>query len=128
MGWFSSAKKEKKVMELPVQASQIVAPLEELPALPKELSIKDVPSVTQELSPGEADKDREPFFVRIDKFNDARDRFNEISSELKSMEKILMKFQETQEKEKGEIESWKKDITDIKGYLSDVDKDIFNKI
>jgi len=127
MGWFSSAKKEK-VMELPAQAPQIVAPLEELPSPPKELLAKDVPAVTQELGPGDVDKGREPFFVRIDKFNEARDSFNEISSQLKSMEKILMKFQETQEKEKEEIESWKKDITDIKGYLSDMDNDIFNKI
>jgi len=127
MSWFSLGKKEK-VVELPVQVPQIVAPAEELPSPPKELLAKDVPAITQEFSSGEGDKGAEPFFVRIDRFNDARNRFNEISSQLKDMERILMKFQETQEKEKEEIEDWKKDIVDIKDYLSEVDKDVFNKI
>jgi len=128
MGWFSSGKRENKIEEIPEQAPQAVAPPQEIPLPPKELLAEDVPAVTQELGSGGTDKGTEPFFVRIDKFNEARERFNEINSQLKTMEKILVKFQETQEKEKEEIDSWKEDITKIKKYLSDVDKDIFNKI
>jgi len=98
-----------------------------LPTFQINNSIKDFPSTIQEsISAPIASK--EPFFVRIDKFNDAKNNLQSIGKKLKDMGKILEKIEETKIKEDQELEEWKSDINGIREYLSKVDEDIFNKI
>lgn len=70
----------------------------------------------------------EPVFVRIDKFNGAKDDIQTISKKLKDMDKILEKISEVREKEENEINGWKDNIKEISEYLSRIDRDVFNKI
>lgn len=99
-----------------------------LPVLPPTISREEFPEKLQEASAGNSIKSSEPFFVRIDKFNDARGNLHLINGKLKEMGKILEKIEETKTREDHEIDAWKMDIKEIRENLSQIDEDIFNKI
>jgi hypothetical protein len=52
----------------------------------------------------------DPFFVRIDKFNDAKKNLIEIEKKMRDMENVLARLGDTKQKEDAEIESWKQDM------------------
>lgn len=97
------------------------------------LNIEEIPSLNSQPQSSEnkkqfSIKESEPFFVRIDKFNEAKKNLVEISKKIETMESILDKLTETKAKEDAEISSWKQEITKIRSYVSEIDDSIFNKI
>ncbi len=98
-----------------------------LPTFQTNSSTKDFPATIQE-SVSTPTPSKEPFFVRIDKFNDAKTNLQSINKKLKDMARILEKIEEVKIREDKELEEWKLDVNGIREYLSKVDEDIFNKI
>lgn len=98
-----------------------------LPTFQTNSSIRDFPTTIQE-SVSTPAQTKEPFFIRIDKFNDAKTNLQSINKKLKDMAKILEKIEEVKIREDKELEEWKLDVNGIREYLSKVDEDIFNKI
>lgn len=73
-------------------------------------------------------KDKAPFFVRIDKFNDARENLRMVSKRLKEMDKVLEKIQEVKMREDEELAAWKEEMKLIRENLTKIDEDIFSKL
>jgi hypothetical protein len=87
------------------------------------------PSITTELSiENNSSKMEQPFFVRIDKFNDTVENFKKIYDQINQIERIVDSLELTKEEEEKEIEEWKRDIIDMKNNLNKIDSEIFNKI
>lgn len=85
------------------------------------------PSALREVNHGKEEGD-EPFFVRIDKFNDSKQNFEKISSKVKELEHILNVLEQVKEKEEKELEMWKSQTNEIKDFLIQIDKDLFSKL
>jgi hypothetical protein len=97
------------------------------PDIPNPFGHEDTKPITKEINPNAPQKD-EPFFVRIDKFNQAKDNFEDISRKLNSLDRLMEKMDELKVKENKEIEEFKKDTESIKQTLTQVDKEIFSKL
>ena len=97
-----------------------------IPSIPHEgkKTIEMSPSETRE----KTTKQIEPVFVRIDKFQKAQKDFEQIKKQVKQIETILNKIQQTKEKEDAEISAWTEDMQNIKSKLAEIDENIFNKL
>lgn len=138
MSWWIFGKKEEtsmdnvklaKVDEIPEISVEPV----ETPELVSEESnnIREIKSImpTTSSSPNlEVAKKSEPFFVRVDKFSDARKNLSAIGDRLKDMEEVLAKIDEVKAKEDEEISSWKEEMKEIRSHLSNIDDSLFNKV
>ncbi len=139
MGWFSSKKEEDMIPSLPSLQQMNPASMQPqqsfIPAnisshsnsSPQSLGVQ--PTVSREISVSNGQMNRnEPFFVRIDKFNEARKSLVEIERKLRDMENILVKIGETKQKEDEEIDSWKTDMKTIRNYLEDINESVFSRL
>ena len=108
-------------------APPITAVVSANPTLPTPFEKEETRAITKEINPRTPQKD-EPFFVRIDKFNQAKDNFEDISRKLNDLERLLTKMDELKAKENSEIDKFKKDTQEIKQTLTEVDKEIFSKL
>lgn len=109
-----------------------------LPPIEHEMSIESVDNtfentgVTRELQASSPNfavaKKSEPFFVRIDKFQDTKKNLTEIGRRLKDIETILGKINEAKAREDEEISSWKEEMKNIRSFLSTIDQSLFNKV
>jgi len=70
----------------------------------------------------------EPIFVRIDKFESARNSLDSIEESIKEIEKMIGNVREIKKQEEDEIMAWEKDIEQIKARLSNINENIFGKI
>lgn len=122
MSWWIFGKKEE-VKQSPS--------IEEIPIENVDNTIENI-GVTKELSSSNPNfsvaKRSEPFFVRIDKFQDARKNLTEIGKRLKDMENVLEKINETKIKEDEEISSWKEEMKNIRSNLSTIDQNLFSRV
>lgn len=132
MGWFSSKKKEEQDILPALPSLQQVNPSltqQQVAFQPSEDSFHSAASpISREIGHGGSSEKNDPFFVRIDKFNEAKRNLAEIEKKLREMENILVKVSETKQKEQQEIDSWKKDMKEIKNYLEEVNNSVFNKL
>ena len=71
--------------------------------------------------------EKEPIFVRLDKFESGRKKLEEIKKSLRDIENTLKKLKETKQKEDMEIIGWSQEISNIKDMISEVDSGIFEK-
>ncbi|MBS3079737.1 hypothetical protein J4218_06460 [Candidatus Pacearchaeota archaeon] len=127
MSWWIFGKKEEKVEE-PVESS-ISLPDISVESVDNTLENIGVTKELQSSSPNfEVAKKSEPFFVRMDKFQDTRKNLSEVVIRLKDMERILEKITEAKAKEDAELASWKEETRKIKSYLSTIEQSLFNKI
>lgn len=130
MGLFNLFKKEEKI-ELPPLIPQKQLQIQNN-QLPNNLSINNPYQfsevVTEVGSGNNQNPSNQPFFVRIDKFNEAKKDLIEIERKLRDMENILAKLTITKQKEDEEIESWKSDMKTIRDYLEKINDSIFNKL
>jgi len=67
-------------------------------------------------------------FVKIDKFEESLETFDEVRKQLDNAEKFLNKIKEIKEEETKELESWGDTLESMKSQIERVDKDIFSKI
>ncbi len=74
------------------------------------------------------EKNDEPIFIRIDKFQSAQKNFENIKTKIQNIESTLNQIIDIKEKEEEEIKGWSKEVQMLKAKLSEVDSDIFNKI
>ncbi|MFH0831313.1 MAG: hypothetical protein V1886_00385 [archaeon] len=94
--------------------------------------------VTQEISEPisirtEQEQDRgmrlkEPIFVKIDKFKDALANFEIIKEKLVDVDILLKKIKETKAKEQEELDSWEKEVDEIKDKIKGIDEKLFSRI
>ena len=71
---------------------------------------------------------KEPVFVRIDKFQSAKESLDKIQSKVAEMESMLREIRELKRKEDAEIASWEREMEIIKGRMETINQDIFSKI
>ncbi len=95
-------------------------------------NIQSFPTTTREMKINSEDdfqqKEEQPFFVRIDKFNSSKNNFLSIERKINELENIISTIDKIREKESEEIIEWKEQTESIKELLSQIDKDIFGKL
>ncbi len=128
MGWFNSKKKEEEIPQLPSlqQVNPRVGLKQDSAVVMNDFS--KVSSTTQEIGSNCQMNKSEPFFIRVDKFNEAKKNLIEIERKMRDMEEVLVKLGETKEREDEEIDSWKQDLKVIKGYLGDINDSVFSRL
>ncbi len=67
-------------------------------------------------------------FVRIDKFQEAKKKLDEINSQVKIVELLAEKIEEVKNEEVSEIEKLGKNLEELKIKLAKVDADIFQRL
>lgn len=78
-------------------------------------------------APSEITK-KEPIFVRLDKFQSAKDSIDEIYDKVGEIEKTLKEIRQIKQKEEVELHEWEKEVNLIKSRISSINSDIFEKI
>ena len=126
---FNKSKKGKSMEVPPIQpkAQPMTPSIAPPQPMPTPFSKEENKAITKEINPMSPKKD-EPFFVRIDKFNQAKDNFEDISRKLNDLERLIEKMDDLKVRENKEIEDFKKDTGSIKQTLTEVDKEIFSKL
>ncbi len=129
-------KKKNSIKELPHIQPKIMAPImpEVTPLIPKIIAVPTpihqesrLPTTTKELTINKQ-TDEEPFFVRIDKFNLAKDNFSSINKKVGELDNIINTLEKIKQKEDNELNEWKEQTSSIKELLSQIDKEIFGKL
>jgi hypothetical protein len=75
-----------------------------------------------------ATKKAEPVFVRLDKFEESMNLFDDIKAQIADMEHLIRNTKEIKQKEEEELNSWQNQLQEVKRQIEKVDKDIFSKI
>jgi hypothetical protein len=70
----------------------------------------------------------EPVFIRLDKFEESLEVFNEAKEQISEIEHLLRNVKELKAKEEEELNSWENKIQEIKKQIEKVDQDVFSKI
>jgi len=94
-------------------------------AVTQEISEPMVMHAEREMSYSRA---KEPIFVKIDKFKEALANFEIIKEKLLDIDNLLKKIKETKAKEQEELDSWEKEVEDIKAKAQIIDERLFSKI
>ena len=140
---FSEMQQIKEAVRPPLEMPQMqMQPLQAafpvMPARREERAIMpEQRAVTQEISEPmvmHAEREmgysraKEPIFVKIDKFKDALANFEIIKEKLLEIDNLLKKIKETKAKEQEELDSWEKEVEDIKAKTQIIDERLFSKI
>jgi hypothetical protein len=72
--------------------------------------------------------DKEPIFVKLDKFKDAVEKFQQVKEKVSEIESTLKKIKEIKDKEDTELKSWEEEVMAIKEKVENIDSSLFNKI
>lgn len=72
-------------------------------------------------------KDLKSIYVKLDKFNEAIETFEEIRDKVIEIEQLLKRTKEIKMKEEQELEAWEREIQIIKSRIDEIDKDLFGK-
>jgi hypothetical protein len=139
MGLFSRKKEEESLPAVPslqqvnpsgVQQSVIpsISGSSDLNQCSMGIPSSNFSDISQDITSSCSLNKNEPFFVRIDRFNDAKKNLFEIEKKLREMENVLVKIGETKQKEDEEIDSWKQDMKIIRSYLEDINQSVFSKL
>lgn len=72
-------------------------------------------------------RDSKPIFVRIDKFQLARDSLETVKTKLTEIEQLLKMIREVKAKEDTELSAWESEMESIKTRVQGVVNDIFDK-
>lgn len=71
---------------------------------------------------------KEPVFIKLDKFQDAVKKFEEIKIKVKEIEESLAKIREIKDKEEEELKAWEQEIQMIKNNVNNIDVSLFSKL
>jgi hypothetical protein len=72
--------------------------------------------------------EKQPVFVRIDRFQEAIKNFEEIRKKLFDIENYLSEIKAVRTKEEKELDSWEAEILELKNKLELIDSLVFKKI
>ena len=105
----------------------------QIPELPKPIASIEPPikkTITEKApqTKSQIDKQSDPIFVRIDKFQAAQKNFNDIKSKVVEMESLLKKIKEIKTREEDELKGWTKNTEKLKSRLAEIDSDIFSQL
>lgn len=75
-----------------------------------------------------ASKGPEPIFVRIDKFQSAKDDLGKVQDKAKEMRETLRKINEVRRKEEEELKMWEEEVEKLKSLLGEIDSEVFSQI
>ncbi len=64
-------------------------------------------------------------FVRLDKFNDARESLEEIKGKLEEIDEMLKTLKDVKVKEEEELTNWEKEMMELKVHLNSLMSDVF---
>lgn len=70
----------------------------------------------------------EPVFVRMDKFEESTETFEDIKNKIMEIEKMLSDIKKIKEDEEKELQEWEHEIQSIKGQFEKIDRDLFSKV
>ncbi len=70
----------------------------------------------------------EPVFIRLDKFKESLEIFEDTKEKIDEIEELLKETKDLKEKEEEELSMWTNEIQNIKEQIGQIDKDIFSKI
>ncbi len=73
-------------------------------------------------------KEIEPLFIRIDKFEEGSQTFDEVKKQVVSIEKLFGDLKKVKDDEEKEMKFFEDEIKDIKGKIDNIDKNIFSKL
>jgi hypothetical protein len=71
---------------------------------------------------------KEPLFIKIDRFQEAVEKFEEVKRKVKDIEESLGKVKDIKDKEDQELKSWEEEIKLIKDKVANIDTTLFSKI
>jgi len=72
--------------------------------------------------------EKEPIFVKLEKFKDAVEKFEQIKNKVNEIEETLRKIKGIKEKEDMELRSWEEEVMSIKEKVENIDNSLFKKI
>lgn len=104
------------------------------PQLSEIQPVSQGPKATHELfsypAPQEAPRAKESgqLFVRLDKFQSARQSLDTINTKLEDVEELLKRIRETKMKEDAELSAWEKELQAIKSRIKSVNTELFDKV
>lgn len=84
----------------------------------------EIPEKIQKKSPMK----KGPVFVRLDKFEDSQEIFEDTKKELDKISKLLKQTKEIKLKEEETLQEWEKELQHIRTQIEKVDRDLFSKI
>lgn len=70
----------------------------------------------------------EPIFIRIDRFEEGSQTFEEVKKQVDNLEKMLGEVKKVKEQEDKELEIWEAEIKQVKEKIENIDNNIFSKI
>ena len=70
--------------------------------------------------------DNKPVFVRLDKFNDAKNSLDIIKEKIGNIDELLRTIKEAKIKEEHELASWEKEIESVKARINSIATEIFD--
>jgi hypothetical protein len=82
---------------------------------------------TQKIIQRKSEK-REPVYIRVDKFEESLDVFNEAQEKINQIEKELREIKQIKQEEEKELNEWEEKIKTIKDQISKIDKEVFSEI
>lgn len=95
---------------------------------PRTIELSESPSTFSQRQFSKQTKKIEPIYVRLDKFENSAQTFEEIKTKIEEIESLLKKIKEIKSQEEKELEEWEHEIQVIKARIESVDRDIFNKL
>jgi soluble cytochrome b562 len=89
--------------------------------------------VTEWKPPKTTDSERKiiekgPVFVKLDKFNEAKDSLDEMKFKLDEIDELLRNLKEVKSKEEKELADWEKEMDELKARLSSLTKNVFENV
>lgn len=73
-------------------------------------------------------KEAEPIFIRIDRFEEGSQTFEEVRTKIAEIEEMFNEVKKIKEKEEQELLSWEDEIKQIKAKIENIDNNIFSQI
>ncbi|MEK6885578.1 MAG: hypothetical protein AABX17_01275 [Nanoarchaeota archaeon] len=71
---------------------------------------------------------KEPVFVKLDKFKDSVSKFEEIKTKINDIDSTLRKIKEIREKEDHELRAWEEKVQLIKEKVDSIDNSLFSRM
>jgi len=100
---------------------------EEMPKVPKK--VRDIHEpVHQNTGSLQPDSSQGSVFVRLDKFEEALNKFNKAKQKVMEVEHLVSELKRTNEKEMQELTTWEKEVQAMKKNFEKIGQDIFSKI
>ena len=80
------------------------------------------------MPPKRMESKKEPVFVKLDKFKDSVNKFEEIKTKINDIDSTLKKIKEIREKEDHELRAWEEKVQLIKEKVDSIDNSLFSRM